>query len=171
MEAPEENCSFVKKEAPVFYPSEEEFARPLEFIESIRAKAEVFGICRIVPPTTWKPSFCLDLSQFQFPTRVQSIHQLYKRDAAEQSKDDWWEKYIDFQLAQNRRQRTRNPTLGGKELDLCRLYSAVEKRGGYHEVCANKLWKDIARCLQVSLNSKLSIPTLLGTSVEWEYYL
>eukprot|EP00210_Caulerpa_lentillifera_P004316 g4119.t1 len=148
----QEECNISKKEAPVYYPSEKEFERPLEFIESIRNEAEVFGICRIIPPPSWKPSFSLNLTQFQFPTRVQSIHQLYKRDAAEQSKDDWWEKYIAFQLAQNKKQRTRNPILGGKELDLCRLYSAVEKRGGYHEVCTNKLWKDIARYLQVTVH-------------------
>ena len=38
-------------EAPVFRPTEEEFARgPIAYVASIRSAAEPFGICRIVPP-------------------------------------------------------------------------------------------------------------------------
>ena len=142
----------AKCEAPVFRPSKEAFENPFDFIESIRAEAEPFGICRIIPPPCWKPQFSLDLKTFKFPTRVQSIHQLYKRDAADETKDSWWESYVAFQLSENRKQRTRNPILGGKELELRRLYSAVEKRGGYHNVCRHKLWKDVAKCLQVIEN-------------------
>lgn len=39
---------------PVFKPTEIEFKNPLKFIESIKAKAEPFGICVIVPPNTWQ---------------------------------------------------------------------------------------------------------------------
>ena len=37
-------------EAPVFEPSESEFADPLAFIDKIRPIAEKYGICRIRPP-------------------------------------------------------------------------------------------------------------------------
>jgi hypothetical protein len=37
-------------EAPVFHPSVEEFRDPVAYIRSIRAKAEPFGLCKIVPP-------------------------------------------------------------------------------------------------------------------------
>ncbi|KAL8461502.1 hypothetical protein ACS0TY_032832 [Phlomoides rotata] len=43
------------EEAPVFYPSEEEFEDTLNYISSIRPKAERYGICRIVPPSSWTP--------------------------------------------------------------------------------------------------------------------
>ncbi|RZB40653.1 JmjN and/or zf-C5HC2 domain containing protein [Asbolus verrucosus] len=42
-------------EAPTFHPSDKEFQDPLEYLEKIRPKAEQFGICRIVPPSTFKP--------------------------------------------------------------------------------------------------------------------
>ena len=35
------------------------------------------------------------------------------------------------------------PQIGGRELDLMHLYKAVCKRGGFHRVCSNKLWKEI----------------------------
>jgi protein Jumonji len=41
-------------EAPVFHPTEKEFQDPLDYIEKISAQAEQFGICRIVPPSTFK---------------------------------------------------------------------------------------------------------------------
>ena len=143
----------------MFRPSTDDFEHPLTYIESIRAAAEPFGICRIIPPPCWKPRFAIDLASFKFPTRVQSIHKLYKRDAADTSKDTWWENYVAFQLAENKKQRTRNPILGGKELELQKLFQTVEKRGGYHTVCRQKLWKDVARCLQVRHTHAPTSPT------------
>ena len=35
------------------------------------------------------------------------------------------------------------PSIGGKELDLCKLYKAVISRGGSQRVSNNKLWKEI----------------------------
>ena len=53
---------FGLKEAPTYYPTEQEFENPLEFIEKIRSEAQKFGICKIVPPSSFKPEFQLDNS-------------------------------------------------------------------------------------------------------------
>lgn len=37
-------------EAPVFYPTCDEFADPLEYIEKIRPIASRAGLCKIIPP-------------------------------------------------------------------------------------------------------------------------
>ncbi|KAI3701237.1 hypothetical protein L2E82_45886 [Cichorium intybus] len=42
-------------DAPVFYPTEKEFEDTLKYISSIRKKVEAYGICRIVPLSSWKP--------------------------------------------------------------------------------------------------------------------
>ncbi|XP_074564262.1 lysine-specific demethylase JMJ703-like isoform X2 [Curcuma longa] len=51
---PKEACELVLDEALVFYPSEEEFKDTLDYIAKIRPIAEKYGICRIVPPSSWR---------------------------------------------------------------------------------------------------------------------
>ncbi|KAL8539023.1 hypothetical protein ACS0TY_000863 [Phlomoides rotata] len=71
------------EDAPVFYPSEEEFEDTLNYISSIRAKAEMYGICRIVPPPSWKPPCPLKERNIwessKFATRIQRIDKLQNR--------------------------------------------------------------------------------------------
>lgn len=43
-------------EAPTFYPSEEDFKDPLEYFEIVKPVAQKFGICRVVPPPSFKVS-------------------------------------------------------------------------------------------------------------------
>ncbi|KVI07334.1 hypothetical protein Ccrd_014255 [Cynara cardunculus var. scolymus] len=72
-------------EAPVFYPTEEEFENTLEYIESIREKAAAYGICRIIPPSSWKPPCPLKEKNIwescTFATRVQRVDKLQNRDS------------------------------------------------------------------------------------------
>ena len=44
----------------------------------------------------------------------------------------------------------RPPQLAGEELDLAKLHRIVTRRGGYDRVCENRLWKEVARIMQVS---------------------
>ncbi|PIN21766.1 hypothetical protein CDL12_05536 [Handroanthus impetiginosus] len=82
---PEEARRPDLEEAPVFYPSEEEFEDTLKYITSIRRKAERYGICRIVPPPSWRPPCPLKersiWERSKFATRVQRIDKLQKRDS------------------------------------------------------------------------------------------
>ncbi|KAL2321058.1 hypothetical protein Fmac_030027 [Flemingia macrophylla] len=59
---PEDSRREILEEAPVFHPTEEEFKDTLKYIASIRSRAEPYGICRIVPPTCWKPPCVLEKS-------------------------------------------------------------------------------------------------------------
>lgn len=51
---------FGLEHAPVYHPSIEEFAKPMEYIEMIAMEAKEYGICKIVPPEGWRPPFALD---------------------------------------------------------------------------------------------------------------
>ncbi|XP_040951904.1 putative lysine-specific demethylase JMJ16 isoform X4 [Gossypium hirsutum] len=49
---PEEACRPDIEDVPVFYPTDEEFEDTLKYMASIRPRAEQYGICRIVPPSS-----------------------------------------------------------------------------------------------------------------------
>ncbi|XP_048136925.1 putative lysine-specific demethylase JMJ16 [Rhodamnia argentea] len=46
----------ILEDTPVFQPTDKEFGDPLEYLTSLRQRAEAYGICRVVPPPSWKPS-------------------------------------------------------------------------------------------------------------------
>lgn len=131
--------------APVYYPTEEEFKDPLAYIYKIRPEAESYGICKIIPPQNWKPPFALDLDTFSFPTKTQAIHQLQARPPACNSKT--------FELEYNRfleehcgkKAVKKKVVFEGKELDLCKLFNAVKRYGGYDNVVKEKKWGEVFR--------------------------
>ncbi|XP_010934762.1 lysine-specific demethylase JMJ17 [Elaeis guineensis] len=131
-------------QAPVFYPTEEEFKDPLEFIYKIRPQAEPFGICRIVPPKSWNPPFALDRDAFSFPTKTQDIHHLQARPPSCDPKtfDLEYGRFLEDHLGKKQKRRV---VFEGDELDLCRLFNAVKRYGGYDKVCKEKRWGDVAR--------------------------
>nr|XP_017253758.1 PREDICTED: putative lysine-specific demethylase JMJ16 isoform X3 [Daucus carota subsp. sativus] len=73
----------VLKEASVFRPTEEEFKDTLKYVAKIRPKAEIYGICRIVPPPSWKPPELLKAKKKwvteKFSTYIQEVDELKDR--------------------------------------------------------------------------------------------
>ncbi|KAK3140368.1 hypothetical protein QOZ80_5AG0399940 [Eleusine coracana subsp. coracana] len=71
-------------DAPIFTPTEEEFKDAIRYIASIRPQAEKYGICRIIPPSSWKPPCSLKEKSFwectEFNTRVQQVDKLQNRE-------------------------------------------------------------------------------------------
>ncbi|KAJ7944915.1 Transcription factor jumonji (JmjC) domain protein, partial [Quillaja saponaria] len=129
---------------PVYYPTEFEFRDPLEYIYKIRPEAEPYGICRIVPPKNWKPPFALDLDSFTFPTKTQAIHQLQVRPASCDSKTFELEYYRFLEDHYGKKSKKR-VVFEGEELDLCKLFNAVKRYGGYDKVVKEKKWGDVSR--------------------------
>jgi hypothetical protein len=52
-----EKRPFEIDDVPAFYPTAEEFVDPMGYLRSIRPKAEQYGICKVIPPETWKMPF------------------------------------------------------------------------------------------------------------------
>ena len=59
----------------VFYPTEAEFEKPLEYIESLLQKHNAkYGCVKIVPPSSFKPDLAFDIqSKNKLPTRFQVL--------------------------------------------------------------------------------------------------
>lgn len=137
-------------QAPAFRPTAEEFQDPLAYIASIQPIAEPFGICRVVPPEGWKPPFALDKDSFKFPTRVQCVHALQHR-AHQAAQSSFFDGYFTFLGNQGKNtKKLKAPVYCGQDIDLFRMYRAVQRRGGYQKVTEERLWKDVAKILKVS---------------------
>lgn len=131
-------------EAPVFYPNEKEFNDPMEYLEKIRPDCERFGICRIVPPASFKPE-CQVSDAMRFTAYNQYIHRMFRRRGSNSRILEAIHRHlrglnIDYQPA---------PCIGGIEVDLPGLYEAVENLGGAGYVLENNLWSKVADTLKV----------------------
>ncbi|KAJ3042941.1 hypothetical protein HDV00_006248 [Rhizophlyctis rosea] len=121
-----DNRIFGLRPAPVFYPTVEEFADPLLYIEKIRSKAEDSGICKIVPPAGWKPDFALDTQTFWFTTRIQKLNSM---EGGSRSILNYLDQLQKFHHQQGN-PFTRIPMLDKKPIDLHKLKKEVAQRGG-----------------------------------------
>ncbi|XP_057817430.2 lysine-specific demethylase JMJ17 isoform X1 [Cryptomeria japonica] len=148
-------------QAPVFYPSEEEFTDPLAFIEKIRGEAEAYGMCRIVPPKSWKPPFALDMQKMAFPTKMQALHHLSQRP----STCDADTFHLDYARFMQERGQTgalpTEPSIQGQRVDLCQLYNAVKRHGGFRKVLHSKKWGEVARILNPATQNSPHYNSLL----------
>ncbi|KAF7271791.1 hypothetical protein GWI33_015375 [Rhynchophorus ferrugineus] len=139
---PNEPAKFV--EAPVFHPTEQEFQDPLEYIERIRHKAEQFGICKIVPPSNFKPE-CKVSDDMRFTAYNQYVHKMLHR---------WGPNFKEF-MAIRKYLATQNialktaPWIGGMEIDLPRLYQTVQSLGGLKEVIEKKKWPKVSDNMKI----------------------
>ena len=75
--SPDSGLSDLEK-VPTFRPSEEDFTDPVTYIDSIREKAEPFGMCCIVPPASWKMESKVN-EEIRFTTQIQHLHRLFNR--------------------------------------------------------------------------------------------
>ncbi|XP_009617976.2 lysine-specific demethylase JMJ17 isoform X2 [Nicotiana tomentosiformis] len=130
---------------PVYYPTEGEFKDPLGFIYKIRPEAEKYGICKIIPPKSWKPPFALDLNAFMFPTKTQAIHQLQARCASCDPKTFELEYYRFLEEHCGKKAAKKRVVFEGEELNLCKLFNSVKRLGGYDKVAKEKKWGEVFR--------------------------
>lgn len=126
-------------EAPIFRPSEKEFADPIEFIERITPIAARFGICKIIPPASFKPE-CRISDEMRFTAYNQYVHKLLHRWGPSAKELSAIKKYLTTQsIVMNH-----PPWIGGMEVDLPRLYHTVQELGGLKEVIEKKKWARVA---------------------------
>ena len=131
-------------EAPTFRPTEAEFKDPLKYIEKIRGYAEQFGMCKIIPPKSFKPECNVD-DDMRFTAYNQYINRMMNRTGPNSKETAAIKKYLETQNCDTRN----HPLVGGLEVDLPALYHAVQSFGGLSEVIQKKMWPKIADYMRV----------------------
>ncbi|TGO46625.1 hypothetical protein BOTNAR_0575g00020 [Botryotinia narcissicola] len=150
------------EEAPTYRPTAEEFKDPYAYIRSIAPEARQYGICKVIPPDSWKPEFAIDTERFHFRTRKQDLNSVEGSTRANLT-------YLD-QLAKFHKQHGTNlnrfPSVDKRPLDLYKLKKAVDTRGGFEKVCKLKKWSEIGRDLGYSGKIMSSLSTSLKNSYQ-----
>eukprot|EP00092_Neocalanus_flemingeri_P014188 GFUD01015307.1.p1 GENE.GFUD01015307.1~~GFUD01015307.1.p1 ORF type:complete len:2572 (+),score=650.46 GFUD01015307.1:122-7837(+) len=138
-------------EAPTFRPTETEFKDPLRYIQKIRSYAEQFGMCRIIPPKSFKPECNVD-DDMRFTAYNQYINRMLSRWGPNAKETAAIKKYLETQNVDTRA----HPLVGGLEVDLPALYHAVQSFGGLTEVIQKKKWSKIAEYLRVARGTNIT---------------
>ncbi|XP_060607947.1 lysine-specific demethylase 5A-like isoform X1 [Ruditapes philippinarum] len=126
-------------EAPVFTPTEEEFADSLAYIAKIKPIAEKYGICKVKPPKDWQPPFAVDVDKFRFVPRVQRLNELEAKSRIKLNFLDQLAKFWELQGSS-----LKIPHVERKLLDLYDLYKTVEKEGGMESISQERRWTRVA---------------------------
>ncbi|RKP09517.1 JmjC domain, hydroxylase-domain-containing protein, partial [Thamnocephalis sphaerospora] len=150
---------FDLPEAPTYRPTAEEFRDPMRYIARIRPEAEQFGICKIVPPEGWQPSFVLDTETFRFRTRMQELNRM---EGSTRANMNYLQQLYRFHRQQGTPVR-HVPQLNKRPVDLYRLRKEVLSRGGFDQVCREKQWAAIGRALKVDGKTCTSLSNSLKT--------
>ncbi|XP_060850997.1 uncharacterized protein LOC132929571 [Rhopalosiphum padi] len=131
-------------DAPTFYPSEEDFKDPLEYFEIIKPVAQKYGICRVVPPPSFKPE-CKVSDDMRFTAYNQYVHKMMNRWGPNVREMIAMKKYLETQSIV----LSNPPLIGGMELDLPKLYHTVQELGGLKEVIELDKWCRVADLMKI----------------------
>uniref|UniRef100_A0A7R9CCT3 [histone H3]-trimethyl-L-lysine(4) demethylase n=1 Tax=Timema cristinae TaxID=61476 RepID=A0A7R9CCT3_TIMCR len=149
----------VPEEAPIFYPTEEEFQNPLEYIKKIRFISEKFGICKIIPPQSWQPPFTVDVDNFKFTPRIQHLNELEAKTRIKLNFLDQIAKFWELQGS-----TLKIPMVERRALDLYSLHKIILEEGGLEVTTKERKWSKVATRLGYPQGK--SIGTLLKSHYE-----
>ena len=159
------------EEAPTFFPTTEEFADPLRYIQYVGdpqgGNGKAYGIVKIVPPAGWNPEFVLNqdvrrapvvcrrtcsltwsnlsppLQRFRFRTRMQRLNSLSADARASLNYQEQLQKFH----AQQGHARVSIPVVDRRPVDLYNLKLNVNAMGGHETVARARRWAEVTRKL------------------------
>ncbi|XP_069074885.1 protein Jumonji isoform X2 [Pleurodeles waltl] len=134
----------VMCEIPVLRPTSKEFHDPVTFIESIRSQYEKYGMCRVIPPSDWRPECKLN-DEMRFVTQIQHIHKLGRRWGPNVQQLACIKKHLKSQGIT----MEELPMIGGCELDLACFFRLINEMGGMQQVTDLKKWNKLADLLRI----------------------
>jgi len=60
IERPKQTRPFGIPEAPTYFPTDEEFRDPMQYMRKIAPEGSKYGIVKVVPPSGWNPTFAIN---------------------------------------------------------------------------------------------------------------
>ncbi|XP_008329926.1 protein Jumonji isoform X3 [Cynoglossus semilaevis] len=140
-------------DVPVFRPAPREFLDPLIYLDAVREQAEVAGMCRVVPPSDWRPE-CKLSEEMRFVTQVQRVHMLGRRWGPNVQRLACIRKHLKSQGIT----MEEPPVIGGCEVDLSRFFQLINDMGGMQQVMDLKKWTKLADllCIPKSAQDRLA---------------
>ena len=118
-------------DAPILRPSKVQWADPFAYLRSIQSLVEQFGIARIIPPPDWRPPFALDGESLRLRATAQRISEHLATYDVRQA---CFLRDLKEFLSAVGQPLSKVPSIGGKDINLHRLYQVVVEMGGYHQV-------------------------------------
>ncbi|ETI35592.1 hypothetical protein F443_18100 [Phytophthora nicotianae P1569] len=149
---------YICPPCPVFYPTAEEFQHPLKYISSIRHIGMQAGICKIVPPSGWRPPFAINEKTFRFRTRVQQLNCIEGHSRAEGQ----FVEALRLFLYQRGQPMKELPRADGQLVNLHLLYKTVVSLGGFDAVCSSSRWEQVVRRVGRTKAASEPSPDLCG---------
>ncbi|KAM3968494.1 jumonji, AT rich interactive domain 2 [Aphomia sociella] len=139
-----ETQSGILMDAPIYYPTEEEFTDPLAYFTKIMPAASKHGLCKVVAPKGFKPT-CTLKNEIRFNVSNQYIARLYSR---------WGPAAMEMcaiktYLASQSVLFNRAPLVNSLEVNLPKLYHVVQRHGGLKNVMEKKRWGRVADELRI----------------------
>ncbi|XP_044191078.1 protein Jumonji isoform X3 [Thunnus albacares] len=131
-------------EVPVFRPTPREFQDPLVYLDAVREQAEAAGMCRVVPPSDWRPE-CKLSEEMRFVTQAQRVHMLGRRWGPNVQRLACIRKHLKSQGIT----MDEPPVIGGCEVDLARFFQLINDMGGMQQVMDLKKWTKLADLLRI----------------------
>lgn len=119
---------FGLEQAPVFYPTPQEFEDPIRYIESIRHIGELAGICKVIPPSGWAPGVHLN-SNTEFVPRIQYINSV---EGVSRVSLNYMERCSKYHARAGLSLKV--PNYNDVRVDLLLLKNLVKAKGGHEKV-------------------------------------
>lgn len=133
---------FGLEEAPVFFPTWEEFQHPMQYIQWVASpeggNGVAYGLAKIVPPAGWAPEFVVDQDTFRFRTRVQRLSEVSAEGRVAQN----YEEQLCRFHAQQGLGQVAIPRVDGRRVPVYALKQAVKTHGDSWDAVADEVGMD-----------------------------
>ncbi|ODV83367.1 hypothetical protein CANARDRAFT_29994 [[Candida] arabinofermentans NRRL YB-2248] len=136
----EQECPSNLDSIPIVKPTNEEFADPIAYIESLRELGEKYGAVKIIA-NQFKYKFAANLESLWFKTRRQT----WNSHVNELNARYIFHMKLKESCKENNVSLTKLPCIDKRSIDLYRLQKSVHLRGGYVKCCSEKMWAQVGR--------------------------